>query len=41
LEAIETPIVGFEREATYPLGTKMLPIRVGDKGSSRTIEANF
>jgi len=31
---VEVPIVGLGGQATYPLGTKRLPLRAGDKQSS-------
>jgi len=38
---VEVPIVGFGGQATYPLRTKRLSMRVRDKESLRTVEINF
>ncbi|KAJ8438067.1 hypothetical protein Cgig2_025472 [Carnegiea gigantea] len=41
LEPAEAPIVGFGGQPTYPLRTKRLPVRVGNKDNSRTMETTF
>ena len=38
---MEVPKVCLGEQATYPLKTKRLPVRVGDKESSRTVETKF
>jgi len=41
LEAVGMPLVVFGGHTTYPVETKKLSIRVGDKGNSRTVDVNF
>lgn len=41
LQIAKTPIEGLGWQITYPLGTKKLPVQVGDKDKSRNIETNF
>ena len=41
LEAMGMPLVGFGGQTTYPLGTKKLLVRVGDKDNLRTVDVNF
>jgi len=38
---VELPIVVLGGHDTYPIKTKGLPVGVGDKESSRTVETNF
>ncbi|KAJ8430261.1 hypothetical protein Cgig2_022719 [Carnegiea gigantea] len=42
LEAVEALVIGFGEQPTYacPGGTKRLPVWVGDKDNSRTVETN-
>ena len=41
LEAVGMPLVGFGGHTIYPVGTKKLPARVGDKDNSRNLDVNF
>jgi len=41
LQPVEAPVMAFRGQPTYPLRTKRLPIRVGDKDNSRTVETTF
>ena len=41
LEAVGMPLVGFGGHATYPVGMKKLPVRIGEKDNSRTVDVNF
>jgi len=41
LEAVGMPLVGFGVHTTYPVGMKKLPVRIGKKDNSRTVDVNF
>jgi len=41
LEAAGMPLIGFGGHTTYALGIKKLPVRVGDKDNSKTVDVNF
>jgi len=41
LEAVGMSLVGFGGHITYPLETKKLSVRVGDKDNSRIADVNF
>jgi len=41
LEAIGTPLVGFGGQPAYSIGMKRLPVRIGEKDNSRTVNVNF
>jgi len=35
------PLVGFGGQPTYPVGMKKLPVRIGEKDNSRTVDVTF